>query len=47
MFKNIVVAVDGSKSSFRAVDMATEMARLAEDEIQIMILTVYKHVSTL
>lgn len=47
MFKNIVVAVDGSKSSFRAVEMATEMARLAEDEIKLMILTVYKHVSTL
>jgi len=46
MFKAIVVAVDGSKSSLRAVDMAAEMARLADD-VRIMILTVYKHVSTL
>lgn len=41
MFKKILVAVDGSKTSFKAVDKAIELQKLMEAEIYL--LCVYKH----
>ncbi|MEC7728688.1 MAG: universal stress protein [Pseudomonadota bacterium] len=41
MFKRILVAVDGSKTSLRALDKAIELQKLTEAEIYI--LCVYKH----
>ncbi|WP_297798373.1 universal stress protein [uncultured Marinobacter sp.] len=41
MFKRILVAVDGSKSSFKAMDKAIALQKLTEAEIYL--LCVYKH----
>ncbi|KPQ00231.1 universal stress protein [Marinobacter sp. HL-58] len=41
MFKKILVAIDGSKSSFKAMDKAVELQKLTEAEIYL--LCVYKH----
>ncbi|NMT63058.1 universal stress protein [Marinobacter orientalis] len=41
MFKKILVAVDGSKSSFKAMDKAIELQKLTEAEIYLI--CVYKH----
>lgn len=41
MFKKILVAVDGSKSSFEALDKAIELQKLMDTEIYL--LCVYKH----
>ncbi|MBE93675.1 universal stress protein [Marinobacter sp.] len=41
MFKKILVAVDGSKSSFKAMDKAIELQKLMDTEIYLM--CVYKH----
>ena len=41
MFKRILVAVDGSKSSFNALDKAIELQKLMDTEIYL--LCVYKH----
>ncbi|MCL7942423.1 universal stress protein [Marinobacter sp. ATCH36] len=41
MFKRILVAVDGSKSSFKAMDKAIELQKLMDTEIYL--LCVYKH----
>lgn len=41
MFKKILVAVDGSKSSFKAMDKAIELQKLMEAEIYLI--CVYKH----
>jgi nucleotide-binding universal stress UspA family protein len=41
MFKKILVAVDGSKSSFKAMDKAIELQKLTDAEIYL--LCVYKH----
>lgn len=41
MFKKILVAVDGSKSSFKAMDKAIALQKLTEAEIYL--LCVYKH----
>lgn len=41
MFKRILVAVDGSKSSFEALDKAIELQKLMDTEIYL--LCVYKH----
>ncbi len=41
MFKKILVAVDGSKSSFKAMDRAIELQKLMETEIYLI--CVYKH----
>ena len=43
MFKRILVAVDGSKNSMRAVEKAVELQTLTGAELQI--LTVYRHYS--
>jgi nucleotide-binding universal stress UspA family protein len=42
MFKRILVAVDGSKSSFKALDKAIELQQLMPDA-EIYLLCVYKH----
>lgn len=41
MFKKILVAVDGSKSSFEAMDKAIELQKLMDTEIYLI--CVYKH----
>ncbi|MEP2606471.1 universal stress protein, partial [Marinobacter sp.] len=41
MFKKILVAVDGSKSSFKAMDKAIELQKLMDTEIYLI--CVYKH----
>ncbi|MDF0750803.1 universal stress protein [Marinobacter sp. 71-i] len=41
MFKKILVAVDGSKSSFKALDKAIELQQLMDTEIYLI--CVYKH----
>lgn len=41
MFKKILVAVDGSKSSFKAMDKAIELQKLMDAEIYLI--CVYKH----
>lgn len=41
MFKKILVAVDGSKSSFKAMDKAIELQKLTDAEIYLI--CVYKH----
>ncbi|MEQ3622948.1 MAG: universal stress protein [Marinobacter sp.] len=41
MFKKILVAVDGSKSSFNALDKAIELQKLMDTEIYLI--CVYKH----
>lgn len=41
MFKRILVAVDGSKKSFKAMDKAIELQQLTDAEIYL--LCVYKH----
>lgn len=41
MFKNILVAIDGSKSAMRALDKAIEMQKLTDAEL--LVLCVYKH----
>lgn len=41
MFKKILVAVDGSKSSFKAMDKAIALQKLTEAEIYLI--CVYKH----
>lgn len=41
MFKKILVAVDGSKSSFTAMDKAIELQKLMDTEIYLI--CVYKH----
>lgn len=41
MFKKILVAVDGSKSSFKALDKAIELQKLMDTEIYLI--CVYKH----
>lgn len=41
MFKKILVAVDGSKSSFKAMDRAIELQTLMDTEIYLI--CVYKH----
>jgi len=41
MFKKILVAVDGSKSSFKAMDKAIELQTLMDTEIYLI--CVYKH----
>ncbi|MFN2359967.1 MAG: universal stress protein [Marinobacter sp.] len=41
MFKKILVAIDGSKSSFKALDKAIELQKLTEAEIYLI--CVYKH----
>ncbi|MEP1216919.1 MAG: universal stress protein [Marinobacter sp.] len=41
MFKRILVAVDGSKSSFKAVDKAIALQKLTDAEIYLI--CVYKH----
>ncbi|MDX1552807.1 MAG: universal stress protein [Marinobacter sp.] len=41
MFKRILVAVDGSKSSFKAMDKAIALQKLTEAEIYLI--CVYKH----
>ncbi|MGM0774436.1 MAG: universal stress protein, partial [Pseudomonadota bacterium] len=41
MFKKILVAVDGSKSSFNAMDKAIDLQKLTDAEIYLI--CVYKH----
>lgn len=41
MFKKILVAIDGSKSSFKAMDKAIELQKLMDTEIYLI--CVYKH----
>ena len=42
MFKRILAAVDGSKTSLKALDKAIELQKLIPDA-EIYILCVYKH----